>query len=97
MLVAKMAPNTVVLGALPAMRRHVYAQLARGHGDGFLAVRAGPFKANASRPKVVVSRCVENLPHSLAAYAEFPGDAGHVLVLAALSGSNDTLSKVVLL
>ena len=44
-----------------------------------------------SRPKVRVPRRVENLTHSLAAYSDCPGDACHVLVLAALGGSNDML------
>ena len=44
-----------------------------------------------SRPKARVSRNVEHLAHSLTAYSDFPGNACHVLVLAALGGSNDLL------
>ena len=75
------------------MRGHVgyTAQPARRHVDCFTAVRAGPLKANVSLAKVSVPRCVENLAHPLAAYADFPGDASHVGVLAALGGSNNAL------
>lgn len=89
--------SAVFLGTRPAMRGHVgyTAQPARIHGNALSAVRAWPFKAHMSRPKVRVSRCVEDLPHPLAAYSDFRGDACHVLVLTVLGGSDNALGVYV--
>lgn len=44
-----------------------------------------------SRPKVGVSRCVEDLTHPLAAYSNFRCDRCHIPVLTALGGSDNAL------